>query len=182
MIESRLTPCSACGQKIIDATAQVCSERCANSLSTLATLQDNIRAHVPNDDPRIFFYDIGFGELCDKYSVLVLRYNFQKNLDQQLETKYLMDRLYQSILTKINKSGQHPKTRESITSLIGSLHRINSTMWRLRQETRKDYKYPEDHRKASALEYFEMSEKRDLYRAQLDAMVEGRVRTVRVWL
>lgn len=182
MIESRVTPCSVCGQKILDASNAICSQRCADSIKSVDGLLSDIRAHVPNADPRIFFYDIGFGELCDKYCILILRYTFQKNLDQQLETKYLMERLYQSIITKINKSGQHPKTREGITSLIGSLYRINATMWRLRQETRKDYKYPEEHRKTSALEYFEMSERRDLYRAQLDAMVEGRVRTIRVWL
>lgn len=140
----------------------------------------DIKQHTPVDDPRIFFYDIGFGELCDKLCVFILRRIWQKNLDEQLATDYLIERVAQSIMTKVNKSCHHPKTRENIANLFQQLYAVNAEMWRSRQMIMREGASIVV-RQNAAMAYFERSPKRDLLRAQLDAIVEGRVRTVRVF-
>lgn len=180
MITDRTTPCSVCGQTIIDAQKQTCSERCETGLEKIGFVAEDIKAHTPIDDPRIFFYDIGFGELCDKLCIFILRRLWQKNLDEQLATDYLIERITQSIMTKVNKSCHHPKTRENVASLFKSLYAVNAEMWRLRQMTR-NVLFNDEHKRTAAMSYFDQSLKRDMLRAQLDAIVEGRVRTIRVY-
>ncbi len=183
MITDRTAPCRICGQAVIDAQDilnVVCSERCRLGAEKVGFFAQDIKEHAPNDDPRIFFYDIGFGELCDKLCIFILRRVWQKNLDDQLTTDYLIERIMQSVITKVNKSCHHPKTRENIANIFKSLYAVNAEMWRLRQLTQNE-SIQNELRSASSMAYFAHSLRRDQHRAQLDAIVEGRVRTVRVY-
>lgn len=173
-----LKSCSFCG-RVADTTTEYCSLLCERAKQSIEPLLDTIEKHQHTDDPRIFFYDTGFGDICDRYTVLLLRRAHQKNLAEQRETEYYIGRVLQSIMSKVNRSCYHSTTKTNIIKLLRDLHATNAQLWHVRSVA-LDGRRPLPERESAAMAYLTGGELRDKLKTQLDAMVEGRIRIARV--
>lgn len=167
-----LQVCQVCGQSVAT-SAMACSSECELGVRSIEDLSSRLKDHKPDDDKRVFFFDMGFGELADRYTVYLLRRLHQKNLREQQETDRILARLDRAIITKYNRTNFDKHTRSDIAGLIDRLHRTNAEMWRLR--TRYfDTRIPPIERQEAAMGYFNISGHRDNARRQLDFIVDGR--------
>lgn len=174
--------CEICGQAYLESeNPGYCSKKCFNlSTKDLVDIKECISSVENTSDKRIFFYDIGIGEACDKYCILLLRYRHQAKLVDTNETDKELRKLWDCIRSKINKSCYHPDTKKAVAELIGKLFVSNAKMWRLRDLVSQGDQYSSAANEA-AHNYFTESFTRDSIRNEIDLLVEGRPRTIRVY-
>lgn len=175
--------CSVCGQSYErpgEDQTLTCSSKCTNLSNEVSNFADEMVTFKDPDDQRIFFYDVGFGDLCDRYCILMLRKSHEKSLGEKKETEFHIGRLRRAILTKINRCGYDQEELDKIANLLDELVSINAHMWRIRHILRS-LTDNEPSRIAWFESYWQHSENRDRVRGELDMYVEGRIRTVRVW-
>lgn len=164
---AELTVCQICGHDIVKSQDDICSDKCRNSEQQVNEFSTDLKNYF-SEDPRVFFYDVGFGKLCDILTVLIIKRNKQTVLNGQLETDFQIGRIKQSILTKVNRACTDQRFRKAVNSLIHQLFLVNSNIWRKRSKESKE-------------NYFDLMKKRDELRKQLEAIVDGRTRTNRVY-
>lgn len=174
-----LKNCQICNQ-VFEGEYPLCSAKCEALCKFAEDIAWQITEHKNTQDTRIFFYDIGFGELCDKYAIMIIRYEHQDKLKGRKETDFYIRRLRDAIMSKINRSCYHPATKQNAASLIKELFNVNAEMWRLRGIALGGDKYSSSASEA-AHDYFTKSYQRDDLRDQLDALVDGRIRNSRVY-
>lgn len=169
--------CRVCGQDILEGgeLKDICSTRCRTALKDIQDVEICIRDIENTQDKRIFFYDVGFGDICDRYCILLLRLRHQKSLADKNESDRELRKLWDCIKTKINRSVYHPDTKRAVGELMVKLFVVNSNLWRLRDS----FKTTND--KMAAFQYFFTLEVRDEFRQQLDLLVEGKSKTIRVY-
>lgn len=173
--------CFVCQSKMVDNDLGVCSEQCRQGREATEEFADQIKLHKNNwEDQRVFFYDVGFGTLVDVYCILLLRRLHQRSLAGQLETDFHLNRVRQSVLTKINRHVADKIHREAITGLFEKLFNINATLWRMRSDAMNE-KLPIEERQRLALDYLLRMSDRDKQKSSLDTIVEGHVRLTRVY-
>ena len=172
--------CSVCGQDFMDSGSDKCSERCEQGSIAAAELTESLIKQPRSNDDRVFFYDMGFGDLCDRYTILVLRRLHQRSLQEQIETDFHIGRVRLSISTKINRLACGSNVREQIGKLIQKLYCVNAKMWRLRSRAMST-SLPNEHCDAAATAFFGFTPDRDAVRQELDLVVDGRARNPRVY-
>jgi len=157
---------------------QYCSKKCHDAFKYIEDVKGCIEETENTSDKRIFFYDIGFGEVCDKYCIMMLRGHHQTKLAERTESDRELRKLWDCIKTKLNRSVYHPSTKKAIGELMDKLFRVNATMWRLRNIINGEAL---TERVSAAYVYHNLSILRDDFRAQLDSLVDGKVRIVRAY-
>jgi len=175
-----LSKCSICGVQLVDSKTQICSKECSESIEILEkSLIKQITDHKNTEDNRIFFYDIGLGQLIDIYTILLIRYIHQNEVDRY-ETDFQLGKIRDGVLSKINRSARYPEMKKHIAKLTKDIFHVNFKMWRNRNRV-QDRKLPDIERQKCALEYFDSSYDRDLIRQLADASIDGRAKTVRIY-
>lgn len=171
--------CNVCSQSYLESEYPgYCSKRCSEMIKDVASANLAIAELENTPDKRVFFYDIGIGEACDKYCVMLLRFHHQKKLAEKNETHKELCKLWDCIRSKINKSCYHPDTKLAVGELIVKLFASDARMWRLRSNVLNPNS--SDYATCAQL-YFAESIIRDDLRNQIDLLVEGRPRTIRVY-
>ena len=109
---------------------EVCSQQCTNAKTHLDNAVSLIKITKPTEDPRIFFFPLTFGELCDKYSVLSLKRSFTKSISLQQKLDYRLFKLRRAIETHL---GQLTTViRANIDESFTVLFQTNAEIWRIR--------------------------------------------------
>lgn len=164
--------CSICGQKYdpLETKDGICGGKCRTGLSHI---EETVRflGKLQRDpaDIRVFFYDVGFGKLADLYTIFILRFMYAPSLAVGQEAVVQLDKLEFSLKTKLNKCSLPMDLKNRICQKVIDLYKINAVMWRIRGQENSDKS-----------EYFSFSKKRDAIRAELDQIIEGRIKTVRI--
>ena len=141
---------------------------------------EKIINHKQTDDSRVYFYDVGIGELLDKYAVYSIRAMKQRPIDRQ-STNYFLNKLAESIESKINRSARNKPIRQHLTNILKKLIKVNSEMWKLRNTLAEGMSEPASYTAETALLYFELSDERDKLKNEADLVIEGRSRITRVY-
>lgn len=176
MPDVKLQSCSLCHQAFegIGPSDGLCGDKCRKGKREIGHLVDTLSNFKKDpEDSRVFFYDVGFGKLADLYTVFMLRYIYSETLALAKENVIQLDKLEFSLRSKLNRCSLLKAITDRICNKILDLYHINAEMWRLRA-TRAQ---AGDIR---SVEYWELSDDRDVLRAELDRLIEGRVKVTRI--
>lgn len=184
--------CILCNRKyesLVESSREYCSDGCRRVDTATEEFGEDIKDYKNPTDTRVFFYDIGFGDLCDRFSILMLRYYRQKSLADKQQTSALLERVRQAILTKVNRIGYQKDDLQSIVQIFYGLCEVNAALWRVRDDLRvttyarfdRDPQIRERQLSELSVEYFDLSDRRDSLRHELDEWVELHPRMARVW-
>lgn len=122
--------CSICKSECANEDAKLtCSKICEGAETFQHQLTALIEGTRPSDDPRIFFFPLTFGELCDKYGVMSLRRCFAKSPAMQQKLDYRIFKLKRSIETHMAQLST--VLRGSIAQASKELFSLNAHIWRL---------------------------------------------------
>lgn len=180
MSEHTISLCGICGTKVVDSKDERCSESCRELEASIQSFGQQIVEHKQTEDNRVYFYDVGIGELLDKYTIYLIRASKQKVYERQA-TNYWLNKLDESIESKVNRSARNRPIRLFIKDIFTGLLRVNSNMWRIRQELANGMADDPKYTAELALDYFELSSQRDKLKNEVDLAIEGRSRITRVY-
>ena len=157
-----------------------CSEKCSLVAGAVIDLGKEIAYYTHTQDTRIFFYDTPFGDLCDKYTIMLLRRVHVKTLAEQQESDFHLTRMYTGMLSKVNRLVYAADTKQKIGNIIYELLLVNAKLWRWR-DTAHDTRMPNATRLEASMDYLNATDERDILRRELDSLVEGKEKLVRVF-
>ena len=178
MDDAMMRNCAVCGQEY-DGQPEYCSQNCQASMQDAVQWINEALVTPPNEDKRVFFYDVGFGRLCDLFIIYLLKLSKQKSLKERREIDFHLDRIGSAIVTKLNKIFLDRGLSEGISTLFFRLYQADARMWTAR--TRAVTSTEDDSFIKAAGDYFDQSTARDGIINELDMLVEGRIRPGRVY-
>lgn len=161
-----LSFCIICYTQTIDSKDGICSKKCRDAEKSILEFTDEILDHQNTEDSRVYFYDIGLGSLIDMYVIHTIKF-YEENTFSKAETKYYLSKLYESIMTKINRSARNSYMKIFINQKMKELFMINYRMWKMRE--------------LRDIKYFDLCDQRDVIKNEIDMTVEGRSRINRVY-
>lgn len=163
------TACQICGEQ---STAQYCSRSCEIGQDNLANLQKELLSLKQSEDRRVFFYDHTMSELCDMYTISLLKYANEKNMKRSQVFAKAASNLLKSIITKINRRHITPELLNAYNNLISDLYRTNANMWYCRKMALNN-KYNLGDRSEWAMNYLEADAIRISLKFQIDTYADG---------
>lgn len=123
--------CFVCNSDYLSEAGETfCTRQCGDAKKYIEGLTVLVAGTMPSEDPRIFFFPMTFGELCDKYAVFCLRRSFTKSISSQQKLDYRIFKLKRSIETHLAQVSL--QLRASISKSADLLFRLNAQIWRLR--------------------------------------------------
>lgn len=161
--------CQICGEKT---TSKFCSRPCEIGWDNLLVLEKDLLDLKQSEDRRVFFYDHSMSDLCDMYTVALLKYAYETNMKRQQIFAKNAQNLYKAITTKINRRHITSELLKSYRNLICNLYEINARMWYYRALLH-DKRYTEGERSDWALCYFDADHQRTTIKIQLDIYADG---------
>lgn len=175
---SRFKPCAACGAPADHNLNPCCSRECGLVVDEVRQFGGRLEAHQ-SDDPRVFFYDFAFGDLCDLWSTYLIRRAHTRDLAKARKVDHALERLEKAILTKLNRRVPAAlcETRKLIVAILPQLVTANAHIWAWRDQVfAVSCPTPEQWESYKA-----MYRVRDAARQQLDELVEGHTMTAKTY-
>lgn len=161
--------CLICGEKT---TAKLCSRPCEIGYDNLFNLEKDLLDLKQSEDRRVFFYDHSMSELCDMYTIALLKYANETGMKRQQLFAKNAQNLFKAIATKINRRHITPELLKSYNNLICDLYEINARMWYERKMA-LDKTYSEGERSDWALNYLSLDANRTNIKIQIDTFADG---------
>jgi hypothetical protein len=166
-------PCALCAREYYGLHPTLCSLDCQQAQELFSANLGATVQSARSNDPRIFFYDAGFGMLADHWTILCLKRLRTRMVDLQKEIDFHMHRIRKTLETKISTRQPMPSEKILIVRLMQDLLALNSRGWHLNILAHKKT-LDEAIRAGSALALVLLSDERAAKIRQLDLLMTGR--------
>lgn len=163
------TDCQICAVK---STSKYCSQPCEIGKENLVSLQKELTELKQSEDRRVFFFDHSMSELCDMYTIAMLKYAHEKNMKRQQVFVKTAEKLLKSIITKINRRHITKELLQAYVNLIRDLYKANANMWYCRKMALAARFNPSD-RSEWAMNYLEADDLRTALKIEIDTYADG---------
>ncbi len=163
------TACNICGEQ---STAAYCSRPCEIGKENIESLKTELFSLKQSEDRRVFFFDHSMSELCDMYTIALLKYANEKNMKRQQVFAKAAQNLLKSIMTKINRRHITPDLLRAYYNLIDDLYKTNANMWYCRKMALNS-RYNLGDRAEWAMNYLEADTIRVSLKMQIDTYADG---------
>lgn len=163
------TDCYICGEKT---TSKYCSQPCEIGKENLISLQKELLDLKQSEDRRVFFFDHSMSELCDMYTIAMLKYAHEKNMKRQQVFVKSAEKLLKSIITKINRRHITKELLQAYVNLIRDLYKANAYMWYARKMALNE-RYNQEDRATWAMNYLEGDAFRTTLKIEIDTYADG---------
>jgi hypothetical protein len=160
----------------IDEAQDLCSLTCRQIRECLNEGKRLLEETSPSADPRIFYFPMTFGVLCDLYTVMSIKRANTRSIKNQQEMDYRIGRLKKNITTVLGQLFHDKAHRANMALLLSRLFKLHATGWSLRDQA-LNRRYDLATQERAALEYLRLNEERIGLVQQLDILQSGRTHT-----
>ena len=161
--------CHICNEK---STSKYCSQACEIGKESLIEVEKSITGLQHSEDRRVFFFDHSMSELCDMYTITLLKYANEKNMNRQQTFVKIAKNLLKCIMTKINRRFITKELKAAYINLIRDLYKANAKMWYSRKMALNP-RYMAEDRNEWAMSYLEADSIRSKIKEEIDIYSDG---------